>query len=283
MNYTIGKNMVDRFVDITQIADGVWSFLARSPGQGGDARSYLICGTQKALLIDTGFGIGDLSALCRQFTQLPVEVVNTHFHGDHTGGNAQFPFVWIGKPDKEKLVSSIENPMMDIGSPARDAFYAASDVIEQRPYEIRTVEIGHIFDLGGGHLIEVLSTPGHSAGGISLLEKKRRMLFTGDAIVFTPIYMFGAETGIGLSVEEFRDALAVLLTRKGEFDGIFPGHHNMNLAPDYVDDMLACCDDILRDANCNQEWMQVHGRQVKLCRHGNALIAYADARIDALK
>lgn len=283
MNYTISKNMVDRFVDITQLADGVWSFLARSPGQGGDARSYLVCGTQKALLIDTGFGIGDLSALCKQFTQLPLEVVNTHFHGDHTGGNAQFPFVWIGKPDAERLTQSIEKPMMNNDSPARDAFYAASDLIEQKPYQMRTVETGHVFDLGGGHQLEVLSTPGHSAGGISLLEKKRRMLFTGDAIVFTPIYMFGGDTGAGLSVEEFRDALAVLLPRKGEFDGIFPGHHNMNLTPGYVDDMLACCEDILRDGDCNQEWMAVHGREVKLCTHGSALIAYADVRIHACK
>lgn len=52
--------------------------------------SSLIIGKKKALLIDTGYGYGDLKAVVESLTDLPVQVVNTHCHLDHAGGNYQF-------------------------------------------------------------------------------------------------------------------------------------------------------------------------------------------------
>lgn len=290
MHYQISKNNIDPFVDITQLCDGVWSFIARSPGMGGDARSYLVLGAEKALLIDTGFGIGNLKGLCRFYTDLPLEVVNTHFHPDHIGGNPQFDRVWIHRYDEPFLAAMVqaskERPFF---SPARDDFYTKEDIVPAKEYEICPLEIGHVFDLGGGHELEVLHTPGHSPGGISLLEKKRRMLFTGDAIVYTPIFMFGQIKVDGaqrkyVTIEGFRDALCQLRGRKAEFDGIFPGHHNMNLSPDYVDELLACCNDILADPNCNQEQSERTSPDgssiaVKTRVHARGLISYSDNRI----
>ena len=60
---------------------------------------HLICGESSALLIDTGYGIGNLQAVIRQLTDLPVTVFNTHWHGDHTGGNAQFDIVYMHEYD----------------------------------------------------------------------------------------------------------------------------------------------------------------------------------------
>lgn len=52
--------------------------------------SSLITGKTKALLIDTGYGYGDLKAVVRSLTDLPLRVVNTHCHLDHAGGNYLF-------------------------------------------------------------------------------------------------------------------------------------------------------------------------------------------------
>lgn len=52
---------------------------------------YLIAGTEHALLIDTGMGIGDLAAEVQKLTSLPLIVANTHGHIDHVSGNGQFP------------------------------------------------------------------------------------------------------------------------------------------------------------------------------------------------
>ena len=43
---------------------------------------YLVCGDERCLLVDTGWGVGDLPGLVASLTPLPVTVVNTHGHPD---------------------------------------------------------------------------------------------------------------------------------------------------------------------------------------------------------
>src|SRR5262249_15459577 len=50
----------------------------------------LVIGEQKAALIDTGCGIGNLRQAVEAVTSLPVMVINTHTHLDHLGSNRQF-------------------------------------------------------------------------------------------------------------------------------------------------------------------------------------------------
>lgn len=52
--------------------------------------SSLVIGKTKALLIDTGYGYGDLKSVVRSLTDLPIRVMNTHCHLDHAGGNYLF-------------------------------------------------------------------------------------------------------------------------------------------------------------------------------------------------
>ncbi|HTX75526.1 MAG TPA: MBL fold metallo-hydrolase [Terracidiphilus sp.] len=64
------------------------------PHQGEETVMYLVEGSQHALLIDTGMGIGNLRALVSELTPLPVIVVNSHTHPDHTGSNWQFDTIY---------------------------------------------------------------------------------------------------------------------------------------------------------------------------------------------
>ena len=50
----------------------------------------LFVGTERALLLDTGFGFGDLKGAVRSITDLPLVIVCTHGHSDHTFGNGLF-------------------------------------------------------------------------------------------------------------------------------------------------------------------------------------------------
>lgn len=59
------------------------------------ANSYLIVGKEAAVLIDTGYGAVDYYEICRSITNLPLSVVVTHGHYDHTGGVHQFPKEWV--------------------------------------------------------------------------------------------------------------------------------------------------------------------------------------------
>ena len=50
----------------------------------------LIVGSERALLIDTGYGFGNVKGLIRSITDKPLIIANTHGHVDHTCGNYQF-------------------------------------------------------------------------------------------------------------------------------------------------------------------------------------------------
>ena len=80
----------DPFSPAVKLDDGLWCIPHLSPDFMGFAHTYLVCGEERAALIDTGYGIGDMKALCTELTDLPVVVVNTHAHTDHTGGNSLF-------------------------------------------------------------------------------------------------------------------------------------------------------------------------------------------------
>ena len=56
---------------------------------------YLLNGSARSLLIDTGLGIGDLNGLVRDLTDRPVVAVATHAHWDHIGGHSGFPCLFV--------------------------------------------------------------------------------------------------------------------------------------------------------------------------------------------
>jgi len=56
-----------------------------------ESTCFLVIGDQRALLIDSGVEIGDLNACVKEITSLPITVMNTYGHCDHSGGDFQFP------------------------------------------------------------------------------------------------------------------------------------------------------------------------------------------------
>src|SRR5215831_5560577 len=78
--------------EVYRIRPGV--FAIYEPHQYEEVISYLIVGNRRALLFDTGMGIGDISRLAAQLTSLPVSVLNSHTHNDHVGDNWRFKSVY---------------------------------------------------------------------------------------------------------------------------------------------------------------------------------------------
>ena len=59
-------------------------------------RSLLFIGTERALLVDTGFGnAGSLRNVVEALTDKPVMLVNTHADDDHTGCNHEFDCAYM--------------------------------------------------------------------------------------------------------------------------------------------------------------------------------------------
>ena len=261
-----------------KLADGVWSLL--SPG-GCPTLCYLVEGTEKAMLIDTGFGVGDTKALCERLTDKPLVVVDTHSHGGHILGNFQFDKVYIHRLDAADAHRMDRDEACD---PMRDApegcGYTKADYVPCAPYELIPIDEGYVFDLGGGHEVEVIHTPGHTPGGICLLEKKRRMLFTGDSLVRTPTLIFFGDSELN-TVEAYHEKLVELQKRESEFDALYPGHFETPRPVQILDDMVELSAMILAEPDKFDDWQDMHGNEhaAKRRHHGLAHLAFDERHI----
>ena len=66
------------------------------------ASVFVIVGEERALVLDTGTGIGDLRwVIEHKITDKPYDVVLTHNHADHIGGAGFFDEVWIHGADAD--------------------------------------------------------------------------------------------------------------------------------------------------------------------------------------
>ena len=68
-----------------------------------ETHCYLLCGEDKALLIDTGLGVSNIKEVVEELTALPVTVFTTHIHWDHIGGHRYFDCIGVHKEEKEWL------------------------------------------------------------------------------------------------------------------------------------------------------------------------------------
>lgn len=157
--------------------------------------SYLIIGSEKALLIDTGLGIGDIHKVVTSLYSGKVTVAHTHTHFDHIGGDHQFEESYVLNNDialkrlrrgldHEEVKSNVEDGCNSEPYPAvfdRDTYCI-------RPANnIHTFKEGFTFDLGNLTL-EVLETPGHSPDSVIFVDRQNRLLFTGDTFYPASLY-----------------------------------------------------------------------------------------------
>ena len=78
-----------------------------------ETHCYLLCGTKKALLIDTGLGIENIKKVVENLTALPVSVLTTHAHWDHIGGHKYFDDIAVHEAEKRLAVRQVSNTAAD--------------------------------------------------------------------------------------------------------------------------------------------------------------------------
>lgn len=191
---------------VTEFKKGFWII------EEDFVRMFLAEGSEDALLIDTGLGGGDIRGLAESLTAKPISVVNTHGDGDHVGGNGQFEAIHMHPSEYDYYL--FERP-------------------ERGNENLVPVWEGHIFDLGT-RCFEVVLIPGHTPGSIALFDRANRVLFAGDTLQSTPIFMFGR----GRSLIALEQTLNKLLNISGEIDTIYPSHGNLEESPEIITGML---------------------------------------------
>ena len=274
---------VDPYVMVFEDEDvpGIFHIYYDAHSKGASAWMHLIVGQERALLIDTAFGIGDLRGLVETLTDKPVDVVNTHFHGDHSAGNGQFETIFIHKYDIPYLEMSEKAENRLLPAPGT---YREEDIIPLRSAKHIAMEDGFVFRLGEGHEVEVIHMPGHAAGGCMLLDRKYNLLFSGDAVVFTPTLIIGRFPAPYypeyLTVTAFRDALKKALPRCQNVKKLYTGHSVQGISPVYLTDMINCCEKIIAHPDQYEIYDYVSDpSQKQIMCVGHAMIVYTNDRI----
>lgn len=197
-----------------------------------ETHCYLLEGNDRALLIDTGLGICDISEEVKDLTDKPVIAVATHVHWDHIGGHKYYPDFYAHEAELNWLSGEFPLSMDTIHGMVLDRC-DPPDGYDVNTYEFfqgipsRVLHDSDIIDLGG-RSITVLHTPGHSPGHMCFWEAARGYLFTGDLVYKDTLFAYYPSTDPQAYLKSL-ERIAKLPANQ-----VFPSHHSLDIHPEIL-------------------------------------------------
>jgi glyoxylase-like metal-dependent hydrolase (beta-lactamase superfamily II) len=238
-----------------EVHPGVW--LVAEPSH---VNSWLVAGSERAVLLDTGLGIAPIRPVVEALTDLPISVLNTHSHFDHIGGNHEFEEIVIHELGAGPLEADVAGDLLTdymgythrLLAAATEYRRADADLLhlltadsDPRPLPADfdpaawripatratgTLADGDRVDLGG-RTLEVLHTPGHSVDSICLLDADAGLLFGADTINTGPIYAQLPESDLG----DFAASTARLAELASQLRSVLVHHFGrVEVAPSFL-------------------------------------------------
>lgn len=231
----------------------------------GSQSLYLLEGTEKALLVDTGYGTNTLAAFVKGLTDKPIVVVNTHFHPDHAGGNGEFPQVMLH-----------HNYTLDAGAvkPGPNLPFDIA-ALPYPEYEKLLLRDGDSIELGDRR-IDVLELCAHSNSSLAFLDRSHRILLCGDEMDAGQVLLYdlsgsGGNYDLRQRLLAHRTNMQRLKALEGEFDFLMPNHNGFPVDKDYIDAFIALTDgifagDAVIEDKLNHRFIEMDPIAPRLCR-----------------
>jgi glyoxylase-like metal-dependent hydrolase (beta-lactamase superfamily II) len=195
--------VVDGRWRVQQIAPDTWAI--GEPQDDPDNYEYLLVGRTRALLIDAGSTTRDIRPVLAGLTTLPVTVIPTHLHFDHTNGLRHFSSIAL--IDLPQTRARVRDGLVRLG---RYQFMGSNRGGEPLAFRVSEwVKPDGVIDLGGRQ-VQVLSTPGHTATSVSIHDAQAKLLFTGDLIYTTTLYAFMPDSSLSAYVATADRLLAAM-------------------------------------------------------------------------
>ena len=189
--------------------DGVKIVPCRVNVPRGIVKSFLVTGDQRLILVDTGFSDADADIIMDAIKDMGHEhselklCVLTHRHGDHTGG-------------LKKLKKTLKFEVMahELDMPA---------IQKSTGHDVEHVVKGgeRLPDCGG---INVLHTPGHTAGHISLHLPCIKTMIAGDAIVSAGEHLVVSPAYLSSDPEAANESVKRLIAMNLDLERLLVGH-----------------------------------------------------------
>jgi cyclase len=225
---TRAQQPADEWFTLTKIGPNVWAAVDNPKAkQRAYANAGIVIGDDGVVVIDTlttEESARHLRQEIRKLTTLPVKfVVNTHYHGDHVGGNRVFTDTgarvlahrnvrgWI---HAENLRMLGDNPKPELKS-----------LIEQ--FVAPTVSYTDAVDLYlGSRAIQVRSFPGHTGGDSVVIVPDAKAVFGGDLV-----WKNSVPNMVDASTKPWIETLDTLAGTYGGYTFV-PGHGGLASAQD---------------------------------------------------
>jgi hydroxyacylglutathione hydrolase len=194
---------------------------------------YLLEGNKASMLIDTGIGRINLPQIVKQLTSKPVFVMYSHGHLDHIGNN-NFRYAFLHKNDYPVFVEHSKYQLRKLfGYPE----------IRANTENLHFFTYDFSFDLGN-RPINIIGTPGHTAGSICVLDCNRGYLFSGDHCCKADVLLnFEHST----SLKTYSESLRKLLVLKEDISFVFPSHHESPICVQVVEEFYSLAMSILNN------------------------------------
>lgn len=206
---------------------------------------YLIEGSEKALLLDTGWGIGNLAALIHSLTDLPVTVIHTHGHIDHVSGAWQFGDILIPYEDEYLLAQSYNMQERQFHHEVMLSEYIkgseADRWINAKLGHVKAVRPDSEFELGDRRII-MHHFPGHTRGSAVFFDENNGLLFTGDSI-FEGTHWLHTEDSAPL--DTYFKSLRSLISYRTKIKMLLPAHGKTPVNPGIIEENTSGVQDIL--------------------------------------
>lgn len=179
----------------------------------GQANCYIISDDEEALIVDPGAGANIIQTTIEQIDTKPVAILLTHTHYDHIGAldaireEYQVPVyvhpeeqAWLQDPAKN--LSGLQGNHMT--AQKADHFFQPKETLEISNFKLT-----------------VVSTPGHSPGGVSFIFEEDELVVTGDALFAGSI---GRTDLPGSEPEKLLEGIREQLFTLPDDYTIYPGH-----------------------------------------------------------
>lgn len=219
-----------------------------------ETHCYLLEGTDYALLIDSGLGIGDISNEVKKLCDKPIMVVATHIHWDHIGGHQDFPDFYVHEKELDWVtkqfplsIEIVRKMVLDRCDPPQEFDINTYELFKGTPKRI--LSDSDIIDLGDRQ-VEVVHTPGHSPGHMCFWDVDNAYLFTGDLVYKDILFANYPSTDPQAYLRSLKKIGALPAKR------IFPAHHDLDIHPEIIKRM------ILELTKLDQEGLLKHGSGV---------------------
>ncbi|MDD9195021.1 MBL fold metallo-hydrolase [Aliivibrio sp. S3MY1] len=239
----VSKRASGDWYKVSQISDN--TYMIEEPQSSQYNISYLIIGSEKALMLDTGSGENKnkskqtISTVIKSLTDKPITLLMTHFHFDHNANIEEFDNIAFAN------IKDIRDKAID-----DKTYYFSSKELAFGSYPEKTtvhewIDLDTNIDLGS-RIIKISRVRGHTDDSIIVIDESRELVFTGDTLYNGPLIVIGKE-----NYDPYINTINIMKENFNDSFSFYGAHGDSNLGGGMNYSLLNKVESLLRCAKIN--------------------------------